>query len=102
MQNEVIFGSTERSAIAKLNEIINDIISSKDEYIIKETRNSVKTNVRKITAVYAGQSARGYKCHKAYVDVKVGIGIFYDVIQPCCFPYAYSNGKFNIEFFGEV
>ncbi len=102
MHNEIIFGSTKQIAMSKLNEIINEIINSKDEYIIRKTRDFVETNKRNITAVFAGHSARGHKCHKAYVDLRVSIGILYQVIHPCCFPNAYYDGKFNIEMFGEV
>lgn len=101
-KHEIIFGSNKERAIHKLNEIINDIIASDDEFIIKERKDCVETNKRRISAIFAGQSARGYRCTKAYVDYDVRIGTLYTIIHPCLLPNGYIDGKFNIEMFGEL
>src|SRR5690606_11667654 len=102
MNREIIFGSTKQRAIVKLNEIINEIIASKDEFVVQERVDEIVTNKRKITALSINETTIGYRCDKAYVDLEVTLKMLNLIVKPCLKPNGYKDGKFNIDLFGEV
>lgn len=98
MDNEVIFGYTQDRAEEKLY----SIKLSEDEFITMRSKNVIKTNKRKITATVGLMSAKGYKCHMAYVDVKLPIWVLHEVIYGTIireWGESYSNND-RIRFFG--
>lgn len=95
---EIVFGNTMHKALMKLNDISESL--NDGEFIVRRTRDTIKTNMRIIVAVTGNSSARGHRCDRVYVDTMISIRCLFEVIKPCLSLSSYNgNMEERISYF---